>query len=109
MIAEWSGFLSAAVAKIECIRMLECLQEHPVTKVLNCNKKVTGHYAGAIDWVGKVWFSELQKAGLKYFAWVYSPEFYTQVGTDEVISFNDSVSVETFYSFENAYQWLLTK
>lgn len=106
MVSEWSGFLTAAFAKEGCTAILRCLQEFPAAKLLNCNLNVTGHYAGAIDWLGKVWFSELNNIGLKYCAWVYSPEFYTQIGTDEAISYTEKIAIKTFISFEDAYLWL---
>lgn len=109
MLSQWSGFLTASIARTGCLALLDALDLHPCTKVLNCNQKVTGHHAGAIEWVGKVWFPGMYSRGVRYFAWVYSPEFYAQIGTDEVISFNTDVIVDTFYSMDSAYQWLAEK
>ncbi|MBC5991678.1 hypothetical protein [Pontibacter cellulosilyticus] len=109
LYADWSGVIDAARAKAGCNAILDCLRNHSNAKILNNNSKVTGHYPGAIDWVGNVWFPEMYKLGVRWFAWVYSPEFYTQLGTDQIISLSSQVTIETFYDIDSALQWLVNK
>ncbi len=109
LISEWSGVLDAARAKEGCMLVLEHVKKHPTARLLNNNQQVTGHYPGAIDWAGKIWISSLYDAGLRYFAWVYSPEFYTQVGTDEIISMSSKVTINTFFDIVTAMDWLLSQ
>lgn len=109
MHADWSGVLDASKARTGCTTILDVLKENSFSKILNNNSKVTGHYPGAIDWVGKVWFPEMFKLGIRYFGWVYSPAFYTQIGTDEVISLSSKVEIQTFYDVVQAWEWLLEK
>ncbi|MBC5773379.1 hypothetical protein H8S95_04820 [Pontibacter sp. KCTC 32443] len=109
LLADWSGVLDAGRARLGCTAILNALSQQPFPKILNNNSKVTGHYPGAIDWVGKVWFPEMYKLGVRYFAWVYSPAFYTQIGTDEIIKLSSKVEIQTFYEINQAYDWLLEK
>ncbi|MEJ8802298.1 hypothetical protein [Pontibacter sp. H249] len=108
LLADWSGVLDATKARMGCTTVLEILKTNPHSKILNNNTRVTGHYPGAIDWVGTVWFPMMSSLGVKWFAWVYSPEFYTQLGTDEVIRLSSQVKICTFYDIEDAKQWLAT-
>jgi hypothetical protein len=109
LLADWSDILYAHRARAGCNTILDTLREHKFSKILNNNIKVTGHYPGAIDWVGKVWFPSLYELGIRYFAWVYSPAFYTQISTDEVVKLSSMVEIQTFYDIEDACQWLLSK
>ncbi|WP_299821962.1 hypothetical protein [uncultured Pontibacter sp.] len=106
LYADWSGVLDAAKARAGCTAVLKCLQEYPCSKVLNNNSKVTGHYPGALDWVGTVWFPSMFALGVKWFAWVYSSDFYTQINTDHVIRLSSQVQIETFYDLDAAQQWI---
>ncbi|WP_354353863.1 hypothetical protein [Pontibacter aydingkolensis] len=106
LLADWSGVLDATSARTGCTAVLDSLKKYPNSKVLNNNSKVTGHYPGAIDWVGNVWFPSMYTLGVRWFAWVYSPEFYTQLGTDQIIRLSSKVTIETFYDMASAQQWL---
>ena len=109
LLADWSGVLDAGRARLGCTTILDTLGEHPFPKILNNNTKVTGHYPGAIEWVGKVWFPEMHALGVRYFAWVYSRDFYTQIGTDEIVRFSSEVEIQTFYDIAQAWVWLQSK
>ncbi|WP_439882962.1 hypothetical protein ACSX1A_07290 [Pontibacter sp. MBLB2868] len=109
LLADWKGVLDATTAKNGCLAVLDSLKKYPFEKVLNNNTNVTGHYPGAIDWVGKVWFPSMHDLGVRWFAWVYSPDFYTQIGTDVIINLSSRVTIETFYSILDAYIWLNQK
>ncbi|NEM98770.1 hypothetical protein [Pontibacter burrus] len=109
LFADWSGVLDAGRARLGCTTILDTLKEHKFSKILNNNTRVTGHYPGAIEWVGKVWFPEMNALGIRYFAWVYSPAFYTQIGIDEIISLSSKVEIQTFYDVLEAWQWLMDK
>ncbi|NDK54402.1 hypothetical protein [Pontibacter fetidus] len=107
LLADWSGILYADRARAGCTAILDTLRAHPFPKILNNNIKVTGHYPGAIEWVGKVWFPGMYALGTRHFAWVYSPAFYTQISTDEIVKLSSKVEIQTFYDIEDACQWLL--
>lgn len=107
--AHWSKLLDAGRAKKGCLGILECLKERPTDKLLNYNNRVTGHYPGAIDWITKEWFPQLFHLGIRHFAWVYSPEFYTQVCTDAIIMPQKQIEVQGFYDEEDAQEWLSSR
>ncbi|HEY4651481.1 MAG TPA: hypothetical protein VIG72_08700 [Pontibacter sp.] len=109
LFAEWTGVLDADKARNGCTAVLETLKTHSFPKILNNNTSVTGHYPGAIEWVGKVWFPGMHALGVRYFAWVYSHEFYTQIGTDEIVKLSSKVEIQTFFEVVHAWQWLLEK
>ncbi|MEJ8756522.1 hypothetical protein WG947_05915 [Pontibacter sp. H259] len=109
LIADWSGILYPDSARLGCTTILEVLEKQPCAKILNNNSKVTGHYPGATEWVGKVWFPSMYELGVRYFAWVYSPEIYTQIGTDTIVKLSSKVEIQTFYEVVHAWQWLQTK
>lgn len=106
MFIDCFGFIKAASIKEGCFAILDCMEINSAAKILNSNLKVTGHYAGAAEWLGSVWFNLLYERGARSFAWVYSSEFYTQLATDQVTNFNTGVTVQTFYSLDSAYVWL---
>ncbi len=109
LLADWSGVLYPDRARSGCTTILDILSKQPFSRILNNNTKVTGHYPGALDWTGRVWFPEMFRLGVRYFAWVYSPAFYTQISTDEVIKMSSKVTIETFYEIADAREWLLSK
>jgi hypothetical protein len=106
MFADWLGFLTVNSIKENCLAFLDCVENYPSSKILNNNLKLTGHHVGAFDWVGKEWLFNLYNKGTFAFAWVYSLEIFSQITTDQIINLNSHVKIQTFYSVENAYQWL---
>lgn len=108
LVADWSGVLDATRARQGCPAMLDILREHPYTKILNNNSKVTGHFPGALDWLVEVWFPSMYDLGVRHFAWVYSLDFYTQIATDEVAKLSSTVEIQTFYQVSDARDWLLS-
>ena len=108
LLTDWSGVLDADRARKGCTAILDTLRSNPHTKVLNNNSTVTGHYPGAVEWVGKVWFPGMFELGIRYFAWVYSPAFYTQISTDEIIKLSSKVEIQTFYQVSDAHDWLIS-
>ena len=65
---DWKGFQNLETVQAGCIRMLEMLQQHKVTRIVNDNTHVQGSWSEAVDWTGNTWFPMMEKAGLKYFA-----------------------------------------
>ena len=108
LVADWAGLLTADKARSGCTTILDVLRQEPYTKILNNNTKVTGHYPGAVNWVGSVWFPTMYELGVRYFAWVYSPAIYTQISTDEIIKLSSKVEIQTFYETGLALQWLVS-
>jgi hypothetical protein len=105
LLTEWSGWLNSEKGKSGCAHILDKVKELRVIKILNDNSKVTGS-SGDTEWLGRVWLPSLKAAGLQYFAWVYSPEFFTQLQIDSAVDRSSGLAVKTFFSRDEARQWL---
>jgi hypothetical protein len=99
------GALDSSKGHAGCQQVLSCVRANPVRKILNNNSKVPGH-SGASDWLGRVWLPALSEAGVEYFAWVYSPDFFTQLGIDNAIALSKEMEIKTFFSVQEALDWL---
>jgi hypothetical protein len=109
LYADWKGYQTEGSVKLGCENILQALLQYKCTKVLNDNTNVLGIWTPAAKWVGAEWFPRMEKAGLKYFAWVYSPSKLSQVSTTEAIHHTpDKELVQTFYEIEAAKKWLLS-
>jgi hypothetical protein len=86
--------------------MLDLLEEHRCTKVLNDNTHVVGSWSEAAEWGAEFWFPAMMKAGLKHFAWIYSPEVFSKLSTDKTIDLSGQNIFGTFNDKEEASQWL---
>jgi len=80
---DWIGFQDLHTVQHGCLKMLEMLERHKVRKVINDNSHVLGTWSDAADWVGQVWFPMMEKAGLRQFAWIYSPAAFSQLSAQK--------------------------
>jgi hypothetical protein len=61
------------------VKVLELLSINNVYKVLNDNSKVVGNRSDASDEGRTIWFPAMSQAGLRYFAWIQSPQLFSQL------------------------------
>jgi hypothetical protein len=107
LYTDWIGYQTEGSVKEGCSRMLELLKDLKLTKVLNDNTNVLGIWTPAAHWVGAVWFPQMKEAGLKHFAWVYSPAHLSQFSTNESIRETPVPDIiQTFHAIEDAKKWL---
>lgn len=107
LYVDWTGYQSEESIMNGGEKMLEAMKKFGTTKVLNDNTRVIGIWTPAAKWAGEVWFPEMLKAGLKYFAWIYSPSRLSQVSTDETIKHTEQADpIRTFYDLNEAKEWL---
>lgn len=111
LYANWKGFQLIESIKKGCEHMLELLKQHDCTSVLNDNTNVTGVWSGASEWVAVDWFPRMKAAGLKKFAWVYSPSYFSRLSTDKTLSATPEEIVKeniigVFSDIEKAREWL---
>ena len=85
--------------------ILDLLKQKGVSKVLNDNTLVTGPWHEAAEWTATVWFPDMIKAGLKYFAWIFSPNIFAELSAKMAMPGNDIV--KSFNGLEEARQWLI--
>ncbi|WP_207423233.1 PAS domain-containing protein [Desertivirga brevis] len=104
---DWTGFQDYDSVQAGCLRMLRILKNHKVNKVLNDNTHVRGTWSEAAEWVGKEWFPMMEAAGLRYFAWVYSPSSFSKMSADKSVEVKkDGIITRFFDNLEEANQWL---
>ncbi|MDB5234680.1 MAG: hypothetical protein JWR44_1673 [Hymenobacter sp.] len=106
--ADWHGDQDLASVQQGALDMLRLMQQHHCHKVLNDNSSVTSMWSEAAEWGGTEWFPAMTAAGLKYFAWVYSPNLYSRLSTDLTLQFTvGNPVVATFDDLETARAWLM--
>ncbi|WP_303311254.1 hypothetical protein [Hymenobacter sp. BT730] len=104
---DWQGNLTDEEVMKGALKLLELLRQERCTKVLNDNTHLTGLWADAARWGGEVFFPQLQEAGCRYFAWVHSPERYSQLSAQLAIQHTAAgIVFLTFQSLPTAAEWL---
>lgn len=108
LYVDWKGYQSEDSVKQGCREILASMVRHSCYLVLNDNTHVRGIWTFAAHWVGAEWFPKMKSAGLKKFAWIYSPAKLSQVSTDESLSHlpNSDIPIRTFFDFEEGLAWL---
>jgi hypothetical protein len=107
IFADWHGDQDLASVQHGALEMLRLLGQQRCHKVLNDNTHVTSMWSEAAEWGGKEWFPAMTEAGLRYFAWVYSPNVYSRLSTDLTLQYTEgNPVVSTFDDLETAKAWL---
>ncbi len=104
---DWTGFQDLQTVQGGCLKMLEMLSRHKVSKVINDNSHVLGTWSDASDWVGEIWFPMMEKAGLRQFAWIYSPAAFSQLSAHKAADgAYGTVSTRFFKDVNVAREWV---
>ena len=104
---DWKGIQNFETVKAGCLEMLRIAKHHSLSKVLNDNRQVTSSWSDAADWGGRIWFPAMAEAGVKYFAWVYSPVVYSQLSTNLFLAYAEKgPEIQTLNNLEEAKKWL---
>jgi hypothetical protein len=85
--------------------ILDLFQQKKCSKVLNDNTEVTGPWQEAAEWTANVWFPDMISAGLKHFAWIFSPNIFAELSARKAMP--SSNVVKSFGSYQDAYDWLI--
>jgi PAS domain S-box-containing protein len=108
MDVEWTGYQNYDSVVKGCTIMLELMQKNNCSKVLNDNTLVKGNWSEASDWGAEVWFPAMAEAGLKKFAWIYSPSTFSRIAANVSLpSEYDAVQVAFFGGQQGARDWIL--
>lgn len=103
----WTGYQNFESVQNGGLQMLDVLRSSGLKQVLNDNREVLGNWSEASDWAGKVWFPMMIEAGLKDFAWVFSPSIFAQLAAQKSVDVSDGkANVRFFHSIEEAKCWL---
>jgi PAS domain S-box-containing protein len=104
---DWTGFQDFTTVKHGGMMMLEVLSNNKADKLLNDNTSVLGTWSEASDWAGKEWLPMMENAGLKYFAWIFSPSAFSQLSAKKSIDVMQGNVVTRFFTdIELAEEWL---
>jgi PAS domain S-box-containing protein len=104
---DWIGFHNIDSVKKGCFIMLDLLKKNNCSKVLNDNTNVLGNWSEAADWGGTFWFPEMQKAGLQFFAWVYSHSTFSKLAAHKSLDVMvGNITTQFFTDTEDAKEWL---
>lgn len=107
LYVDWKGFHNLQSIKVGGSQILDALKEHSCHAILNDNSNLLGTWGDAFEWVGKEWFPMAEKAGLKYFAWIYSPNTFTRLFADLAIERVEcGVTIKTFNNKDEGVEWL---
>ena len=104
---DWRNMPSKETVEKGCREILALLIRQGATRVFNDNRRVTGTWVGASNWVAEEWFPKMIAGGLIKFAWIESP-----ISTLSVISAKKSVSknkpgvIKLFKNGLDAEKWL---
>ncbi len=106
---DWIGFQNYDSVKKGCLIMLDLLKKNNCAKVLNDNTNVLGNWSEAADWGGTVWFPEMQRAGLQFFAWIYSASTFSKLAAHKSLDVMlGNITTQFFTDIEDAKVWLKT-
>ncbi|HUH32934.1 MAG TPA: ATP-binding protein, partial [Daejeonella sp.] len=103
----WHGFQNLETIKKGCLEMLHLLEANNCAKVLNDNTHLLGNWALASEWGGKVWLPAMEKAGLRYFAWIHSESTFSRLAASKITRYSTDLLVTQFFDHrEDAIAWL---
>jgi len=104
--ADWIGYQTVPDIERGCEQILRLVTAKNCDSILNDHRRVEGIWTAAAEWLGRVWFADLRRSGLRQFAWIYSPARFSQVSTDETMRLVPPGLVKTFADYESAVTWL---
>jgi PAS domain S-box-containing protein len=107
---DWIGYQNLESVKKGCFIVLDMFKKHNCRKILNDNTHVLGSWSEAVDWGSEVWFPAMQKAGLKYFAWIYSPSTFSRLSAHKSIDvLIGEITAQFFMDKNEAIEWISDK
>lgn len=105
--SSWIGYQNFESVKTGCLVMLDLLKKNQCSKVINDNSQVVGNWSEAVDWGNEIWFPAMANAGLKYFAWIYSPSTFARISARRTLNIvTGSITSQFFTERELAFKWL---
>lgn len=107
LYCNWIGFQNEEHIKHGGATILKILKEKKCSKVLNDNTLVSGPWQNAADWVSNIWFPAMAEAGLKHFAWIFSPNLFAELSAKKAMP--TSGMVKSFNKIEEAQEWLINQ
>jgi hypothetical protein len=107
LYVDWIGLQSVDNIYTGSDQILRLLQLKSAEAVLNDNTHLKGIWIGAAERIGREWFPNMVRAGLKRFAWVQSPSALSHVSMEETLRFAPPRVAQVFFTRGEAEAWLL--
>jgi hypothetical protein len=104
IICNWIGYQNKENIMNSGAVILDLLKKKSASKVINDNTNVTGTWQDASEWTAKEWFPSMMKAGLKHFAWIFSPNIFAELSAKKAMPASDVV--KSFGTFKEANEWI---
>jgi hypothetical protein len=104
--SKWQDYQTMESIQSGGAALVQHLKGKACSKILNDNILVKGTWTFAADWTTNVWFPQIVQAGLKQFAWVYSPDIFSRFSSEKAIKNNPGQIVRYFHSLEDGKEWL---
>ncbi|MBT9393253.1 hypothetical protein KLP40_08765 [Hymenobacter sp. NST-14] len=85
LYADWRGPQTLETVQAGSAQLVEQLRRERCDKLLNDNRAVHGMWMDGSEWISRDLPPELAAAGLRYVAWVYSPEVFSRLSAQRVV------------------------
>jgi len=112
VVVNFQGVPSLDEFKVQAYKGLELLKESKSNKMLNDITKLEANSLENQDWVQNVWFPEVEKIGLRYFAFLVPENIFGQVSaeqTNEKAEEKGVIEIKYFEDKGEALRWLSEK
>jgi hypothetical protein len=108
LYVDWIGYQTVGSVQEGCNLMLDLMVQHAAFGIINDNTRVLGIWSGASVWVAQDWFPRMRAAGMRRFAWVYSPTRFSRISTDTTLAELGEAApyIQVFEQMEQAIEWL---
>ena len=107
ILVSWTGYQNHHSIKRGFTLMLDFLQHHKCQKVINDNSGLAGNWYESAEWASRDWLPSAIEAGLRYFAWVYSPGMSGHLPPDiDIEEMSREIVARLFSNIREAQEWL---
>ena len=104
---DWTGFQNMDSVQHGCMIILKMIIKNNCYKIVNDNTHVQGTWSEASEWVGEIFFNLLEDAGIKYFAWVFSPSVFSQLSAKKSVDIAvGNITTQFFTEVVLAEEWI---
>lgn len=102
----WNYWQGIKMVYEGCEAMLKMLEKHSVHAFLNDGRFATDSWDEANNWIANDWNPRAQKAGLKYYSIISSPDFYISLSTNQMVNNTAGFMMHIHPTPEAAIAWL---